>query len=301
MSSWQTKALAVLLRATVRPVRSTRERGLRALTRAKPPAAPPRRLRARVSRRVVRTPAPVPVDRVRPSDGAVGATGAAASDGVLLYFHGGSFIDGIARLHWDLVADLADATGLPVDVPHYGKAPEHTADDAHALMDALLGQTPATRIHLAGDSAGGNLALLTAQRHRGDERIGGITLISPALDLSMENPQIGQVEPTDPWLTRAGVRPLLEAWAGERELTDPQVSPVHGDLSGLPPIHVFIGTRDICWPDVEVLERRAREAGTPITVHATEGSPHVHVLLPTPEGRGDRATLLGVVAQSTQV
>lgn len=154
------------------------------------------------------------------------------------------------------------------------------------------------RIHLVGDSAGGALALLAAQHLRRQARIVGLTLISPALDLSQSNPAIDAVEPADPWLSRAGTRPLLEAWAGDRDLQDPWVSPIFGDLTGLPPIEVFAGTRDICWPDVEVLEHRCREAGTEVTVHAAEGSPHVHVLLPTPEGRRDRAVLLDGVATS---
>lgn len=292
MSSWQTRGVALVLCATRRPARSTRARGLRALTRGRAPAAAPRRLRARIHRYVL---AGAAVDRLDPTS--PGTPGRA-----VLYFHGGAFVDGIAHQHWDLVADLADATGAPVHVPHYGRVPEHTADEIGALLDRLVGHLAAgarsPRIHLAGDSAGGAIALLAAQRYRGDERIAGVTLIAPALDLTMANPEIEAVERTDPWLTRAGVRPLLEAWAGERALDDPLVSPLFGDLSGLAPIHVFSGTRDICWPDATVLERRAREAGTPVHLHVSEGSPHVHVLLPTPEGRGDRATLLATVRAS---
>jgi acetyl esterase/lipase len=254
------------------------------------------------------------VDRVAP--GAVKAVATPSGDrgpagAALIYFHGGAFVHGIRRQHWALVADLADATGAPVYVPHYGRAPEHTSDEALDLVDALVehlsgasepAQEPspaaAVRIHLAGDSAGGTLALLAAQHLRGRHQVTGLTLISPALDLTQSNPAIADVEPLDPWLSRAGTRPLLEAWAGDRDLDDPLVSPVLGDLSGLPPIHVFSGTHDICWPDVAVLRRRAAEAGTDVTVHAAEGSPHVHVLLPTPEGRRDRATLLATAGAS---
>lgn len=308
MSSWQTRAVAAVLRTTRRPARSTRERGLRALTRGTPPATPSRALRRRVIRRNLGELSQHPVDRMMPDPATALVPGTA-----VLYFHGGAFVDGIAPQHWALVADLADATGAPVYVPHYGKVPEHTADEVGGLVDALVehamlwdaprdeaGEPVAdqVRIHLAGDSAGGAIALLAAQRLRGDARITGVTLIAPALDLTMANPEIEVVERTDPWLTRAGVRPLLEAWAGERELDDPLVSPLFGDLSGLPPIHVFSGTRDICWPDAKVLEQRARAAGTEIHLHVAEGSPHVHVLLPTPEGRSDRATLLATVKES---
>lgn len=315
MSSWQTRAVAAVLRTTRRPARSTRERGLRALTRGTPPATPSRALRRRVIRHNLGELSHHPVDRMMPDPATALVPGTA-----VLYFHGGAFVDGIAAQHWALVGDLAHATGAPVYVPHYGKVPEHTADEVGGLVEALVEHVvrwdalrdeagkprpEGVRIHLAGDSAGGAIALLAAQRLRdaarhADDlvRVTGVTLIAPALDLTMTNPEIETVERTDPWLTRAGLRPLLEAWAGERELDDPLVSPLFGDLSGLPPIHVFSGTRDICWPDAKVLEQRARAAGTEIHLHVAEGSPHVHVLLPTPEGRGDRATLLATVKES---
>lgn len=308
MSSWQTRAVAAVLRTTRRPARSTRGRGLRALTRGAAPAVPPRAVRRRVVRRHLGEHGQHAVDRVMPDPPTALVPGTA-----VVHLHGGAFVDGIARQHWALVADLADATGAPVYVPHYGRVPRHTVDDVDDLFAALVehitrwdaprdgqGRPTTPRLHLAGDSAGGALALLLAQRLRGDDRVQvtGLSLIAPALDLSMTNPEIEQVEPTDPWLTRAGVRPLLEAWAGDHALDDPRVSPLFGDLSGLPPIHVFSGTRDICWPDAKLLERRAREAGTEVTLHVAEGSPHVHVLLPTPEGRGDRATLLATARES---
>ncbi len=305
------------LRLALHPATATRARGLRSLTRGKPPAPPPAPLRARVRRHALPVPGRPALDRVRPAPRATTPTttptttttttpGPSVPRAAVVYFHGGAFVHGIARQHWRLIGDLADATGAPVYVPHYGRAPQHTGEEVFALVDAVVelvtrreGDGPASvRIHLAGDSAGGAIALLAAQHLRGDPRLVGVTLISPALDLSQSNPAIAEVEPSDPWLSRAGTAPLLEAWAGDLDLQDPRVSPVFGDLSGLPPIQVYSGTRDICWPDVAVLERRCREAGTDITVQVAEGSPHVHVLLPTPEGRRDRVALLAGVQAS---
>lgn len=298
------------LRLTRHRATATREQGLRTLTRGRPPIRPPRALRGRIRRRALNGSTRHALDRVRPSPDATGVSPAPGT--AVVYLHGGAFVHGIARQHWDLVGDLADATGAPVYVPHYGRAPQHAVDEVFDLFDTLVehitlrdgldapdeGQGgPAVRVHLVGDSAGGALALLAAQHLRGDDRIVGLTLISPVVDLSQSNPEIPAVEPSDPWLSRAGTLPLLEAWAGERDLQDPRVSPLFGELSGLPPVQVFVGTRDICWPDVALLEQGCRAAGTEITVHTAEGSPHVHVLLPTPEGRRDREVLLdGVVA-----
>ncbi|QFG69946.1 alpha/beta hydrolase fold domain-containing protein [Ornithinimicrobium pratense] len=307
MTSWANRGVVTYLRLVLHPAMATRTRGLRLLTRGKAPASPPGRLRARVRRRALPVPGRHVLDRVRPSPTTVTMPGTA-----VVYFHGGAFVHGIARQHWDLVGDLADATGAPVYVPHYGRAPQHTGEEIFALVDAVVeqvtgrdgdghrdgGDRAVVRIHLAGDSAGGAIALLAAQHLRGDPRLVGVTLISPALDLSQSNPGIAEVEPSDPWLSRAGTAPLMEAWAGDRDLQDPRVSPLFADLSGLPPIHVYSGTRDICWPDVAVLQRRCQEAGTDITVHAAKGSPHVHVLLPTPEGRRDRGVLLAGVTAS---
>lgn len=313
------------LRLTRHRATATREQGLRTLTRGRTPTRPPQTLRGRIRRRALNGSTRHALDRVRPSPDA--AAGLSPAPGLaVVYLHGGGFVHGIARQHWDLVGDLADATGAPVYVPHYGRAPRHTVEEVYDLLDTLVehitlrdglavdeeevdegdaGQVgegqrarPPVRIHLAGDSAGGALALLAAQHLRGDDRIVGVSLISPVLDLSQSNPEVPAVEASDPWLSRAGARPLLEAWAGERGLQDPLVSPLFGEFSGLPPIQVFAGTRDICWPDIDLLEQGCRAAGTKITVHAAEGSPHVHVLLPTPEGRRDRAVLLAGVVES---
>lgn len=308
MSSWQTRGVTAVLRVTRRRARATRQRGLRALTRGADPAVPRTALRRRIVRRDLGELDQYPVDRMMPDP----PTGLVAGTAVV-YVHGGAFVDGITSYHWELVADLADATGAPVYVPHYGRAPQHTADEVAGLVDALVehictwdaerddqGRPRPVRVHLAGDSAGGCIALLAAQRLRdqGSDVVSGLTLISPALDLSMENPQIPAVQRTDPWLTREGLLPMMQAWAGERALDDPQVSPLFGGLHDLPPIHVFAGTRDICWPDIQLLHDRAQQAGTDLTLHVAEGSPHVHVLLPTPEGRSDRATLLATARDS---
>ena len=121
-------------------------------------------------------------------------------------------------------------------VARYPLAPEHDVTHAEAFLAALHDRfAPAGLLHVIGDSAGGTLSLLLSQAHVDRGTIAGLTLIAPWLDLSMTNPAVDLVEPHDPWLTRAGMPPIAAHWVAGRDLTDPAVSPLYGDLTGLPP------------------------------------------------------------------
>jgi acetyl esterase/lipase len=116
--------------------------------------------------------------------------------------------------------------------------------------------------------------------------------ISPALDPSLANPEIADVEPTDPWLNRAGVRVFAEVWRGDLPLADPRVSPIFGEIGGLGPITLFVGTRDIVFPDSRRFAGLARAAGVTIDYHERAGLIHVYPLLPTAEGSHARRLIV---------
>ncbi|WP_308009913.1 alpha/beta hydrolase fold domain-containing protein [Curtobacterium oceanosedimentum] len=106
-------------------------------------------------------------------------------------------------------------------------------------------------------------------------------LLSPASDLTLSNPKIPAVAPTDPWLGVEGIRVYAEQWAGQLPLTDPRVSPLHGDFAGLGPMLLLIGTHDILNPDAHLVIDKARAAGVPATLLERRGAVHVFPLLLT--------------------
>jgi acetyl esterase/lipase len=215
------------------------------------------------------------------------------SAGSVLYLHGGGYVTEITVQHWSLIADIATTTGRPVHVPIYGLAPDHDATDAHAFLQEVLADHAAQGpVHLAGDSAGGGLALAVTQRWiaNGGTPPVGLTLISPWLDATGTNPAIPHVAPHDPWLGVEALHHIAEVWAGPLDVADPRVSPIYGDLSTLPPIDLYVGTRDILQPDCAQLRDRAPAA--PVSYTEQPGALHVYPLLPTPEGRQARAQLL---------
>jgi len=288
MSSWQMKGVAAFVRLAYQRRFATARAGRSLLAKAKGPAAPPPGIRKRcvVAHRQVNG-RDVYVVRSRRA-----ATG--PSEHAVVYLHGGAYTSEIVRAHWALIAHLAEQAGYDVHVPIYGLAPQHHALEALDLTTKLITDLSAGggRCYLAGDSAGGGLALLTAQAVAGDpgSPVAGLTVIAPWLDLTMSNPGIPAVERIDPWLTRAGLHPIAESWAGGVPLTDPRLSPLYGRLEHLPPMQVLVGTRDITLPDCRVL--RDRVSGTQLEYHEEPRAIHVYPLLPVPEARAARAAIV---------
>jgi acetyl esterase/lipase len=225
---------------------------------------------------------------------------AARSCGETIYVHGGGYVSEIQQEHWRLIADLADATESTVHVPIYGLAPDHLAAEAISLMKAVLHRASTNGpAYLVGDSSGGGLALAATMSWlaAGGPSLRGLTLISPWLDIALRNPDIDAVEPRDPWLARAGLRRCGRSWAGNLAPDDAEVSPIFGNLTGLPPIDVYIGTDDIFLPDCRILRDAVQSSG--IGYHEQAGGIHVYPLLPSPEGRAARRNILTTVAAST--
>jgi acetyl esterase/lipase len=215
--------------------------------------------------------------------------------GTVIYAHGGGWVNEIAVQHWHLSARIAARTSSTVLVPIYPLIPTGTAAEVVGGVADLAAQAlESGPVVLAGDSAGGQIALSAAldlrDRHRATAA--RTVLISPGLDATLSNPEIARVEPTDPWLGQPGIRVFTEHWRGSLALDDPLVSPVYGELTGLGPITLFTGTRDILNPDARVFRQRAEAAGVELDFHERTGLVHVYPLLPTAEGGAARRLIV---------
>ena len=285
MASWQMRFVAHYVRLTRKKRYLTEEAGIAFLHSTKGSSDPPRDAVARCE---------VTTHEARGHDVHVvrrrGQPGP-ADGGVVVYLHGGAYTNEIVEQQWSFAAALARQAGYEVHVPIYGLAPHHTALEALDLVTGIVTGLveEGRRCVLAGDSAGGGLALATAQSLPREVRdhVAGLLLIAPWVDLAMTNPEVDEVEPTDPWLTRAGLHPIARSWAGELTVDDPRVSPLNGDLGDLPPVEVWVGTRDITLPDCRELARRM-PSDNPLTLHVEDGAIHDYPLLPAREGRAAR-------------
>lgn len=286
MPNWAVPVLLKLMRANQAFVTAAGAEQRIAERKIRPRSfAPPVRLRPGVD---------VSVERVREWPVyTVAPTGRAKSEvrGSVVYVHGGGWVNEIVGQHWQLIAQIAVEARTTVVVPIYPLVPFGNAREAcdGVVELAVRAEKEHGVVALVGDSAGGQIVLSAAFELRDRGVIPArTTLISPALDLTWSHPRIPEVQPTDPWLAVPGGTVLAEAWRGELPLTDPAVSPLFGDFSGLGPIDVYTGVRDVLNPDAHLLIERATHAGVDITLHEREGQVHVYPLLPTAVGRATR-------------
>ncbi|MDV2077820.1 alpha/beta hydrolase [Marinobacter xestospongiae] len=197
----------------------------------------------------------------------------------LLYLHGGAYIVGSPATHRGLTGHLAKATGATVYAIDYRLAPKHpypaALDDAVAAYKALLDQgIPADRLSVAGDSAGGGLSLALAMRLR-DENLplpASLTLLSPWTDLTHTSLYTPEVEPL---LQQRWIDNAARLYCHGEPRNHPYISPLFGDLSGLPPMLVQVGSEEILLNDSERVARKVREQGGEVVLEVYNGLWHV--------------------------
>jgi monoterpene epsilon-lactone hydrolase len=190
-----------------------------------------------------------------------------AAGPILLYLHGGGYVFGSLDTHRAIVRALAQACGSRALSLDYRLAPEHplpaACQDACAAYRALLasGVDPA-RVILGGDSAGGNLTLVTllALRDAGDPLPAGAVLICPWVDLSLTGESFRRNAHLD-YVSAEACALAAHHYVGDRDTRDPEASPLYADLRGLPPLLVQAGGAEVLLDQVREFAERARAAG----------------------------------------
>lgn len=200
---------------------------------------------------------------------------------VLLYLHGGAYLLGSARTHRRMVSFVARAAGMRALLPEYRLAPEHpfpaALDDALAVYRSLVGQSDGSMMAVAGDSAGGGLAMATllALRDAGDALPGAAALLSPWLDLAGTGESMVTNAGNDPWFRPDDMPAIVERYCSPYDLKNPLVSPVYGDPRGLPPILIQVGDLEILLSDATRLADHISESGGKVVLQVWPGMWHV--------------------------
>lgn len=207
---------------------------------------------------------------------------------VILYCHGGGYTSGGLGFSKVLAAKLTRATGMDVLAFDYRLAPEHpypaAIEDGQAAWDHLMQLGFGARdVVLAGDSAGGNLALVLCLKLRAEGRMlpGALLLMSPWTDMSCSGESLTERADIDPVLTREYIYAVREAYAGGLDPEQPSLSPLFADFSGFPPTLIQVGTHEILYSDAERLSERMKAAGAECRLEVWEGMWHVFQMAPS--------------------
>jgi epsilon-lactone hydrolase len=237
-----------------------------------------------------------------PSGGPLGewvtADGVSASNPrVLFYIHGGGFTAGSAAAYRGLSSHLSAATGCRVLAVDYRWAPE--APFPAALDDCVAGYrwlvtTAASdprNVVLAGDSAGGNLvvAMLLALKQSDDKLPAAGVRLSPIFDLALTGESVSTRAARDPMILASSLQKCSAAYRGDADPRDPLMSPLYGDLAGLPPLLLQCGSEEMLRDDSARLAAKAKAAGVDVTFEEWDEMVHVWHLFADRLSDGRRA------------
>jgi acetyl esterase/lipase len=212
----------------------------------------------------------------RPEDAVAGAA--------ILYFHGGAYVVGSARAYQHFVGQVAARAKAVAFVPEYGLAPEHpfpaAVDDAQACYRGLVGKGFG-KIALAGDSAGGGLALVLMSllaakaRDGGAWRPVGAAVMSAWTDLALSGVSMETRAEADPLLTKESLASTARLYLGGHDPCDPLASPLYGDLAGMPPVRMHVGEDEVLRDDSLRYGERIESQDGNVQIHTWQGMTHV--------------------------
>ncbi len=206
----------------------------------------------------------------------------------IIYLHGGAYINDPSIYHWKFCDKLARMINCEVTFPIYPLTPAHTWEETFGLVLKIysgLTKNSGVPVIIMGDSAGGGLAAAFCEYldKIGISQPDKIILLSPWLDLTMSNPEAAKYEKADPMLSAYGLIEMGKCWAGGLDPRDYRVSPIFGDISCLRNVYLFVGTREIFYPDVTEFYSMLQNEGITSGLYVGKGMNHVYPLYPIPE------------------
>ena len=225
------------------------------------------------------------------------------TDTIILYVPGGGYLNNPLKYHWKIINKLSKETDTPVVMPIYLKVPNYTCEEAYeAMVDLYLDiatRESVKRIILIGDSSGGAMSLALAQiiRDLYPEvlQADDIVLLAPWMDVSMENEEILSIAPHDHMLGLFGTVDIGRKWAGDKDVHDPMVSPIYGNFHHLGRITIFVGTRDMLYPDAAKFSELLNEMNIDHTFIVEENLDHPYPLFPIPEADKAHEMIIDII------
>ncbi len=205
---------------------------------------------------------------------------------LLLFVHGGAFISGPAKHHWDTLQKIVNKTNHTVWMCDYPKAPENKILEISKNIDliyaAALEKYTAQQITLIGDSVGGTLITALTQRliSTNSETPSKIILISPVMDASMSHPKIDDIDKTDPMLSKLGVLSAKKMCIHNEDLKNSMISPLYGSFKGFPKTILCLADNDITYPDQLLAVEKLTKNNIDIDIIRGDHMPHIWPLLP---------------------
>ena len=227
---------------------------------------------------------------------------ASRSNLVMVYVHGGGFVEKISPLHWKYLSRMAELTDAKIYVPLYPLAPQHTYVDTFPaiieLYRKIAAQNRGKKMILSGDSAGGNIALVIAEHLAKEEQPDELILLSPAVVMNVD-PNDKMEQDCFRKCTLVGLEELNvlgEYWAGGKEKVDsPLVSPYYGDVSNLKTVTLLLGERDMGYAMGLKLDKKLRKAGVDVQTIIGKGMNHVWPVQPVPEARKAKMQIAEII------
>ena len=203
----------------------------------------------------------------------------------ILYFHGGSYMAEATSNHWEFIENLVDDTGATVILPDYPLTPKYNYKDVFNMVVPLYKEIQqkvdvSNELIIMGDSAGGGLSLALLEKiSQEDIKMPKKTiLISPWLDVRMDNPKIEQVKEQDKKLNKEALKIAGLAYAGSDGIDSYLVNPIDGDLSKINNLTIFTGTKDILNPDVYKLKEKAEKNNINIDINEYQDAGHIWII-----------------------
>lgn len=201
---------------------------------------------------------------------------------VLFFLHGGAYVTGSSKTHRAMVSHIARKAHMRALLPNYRLAPEHPfpagLDDCIAVYREMLahGIDP-RRIAIAGDSAGGGMAMavMLALRDAGEPLPAAACLMSPWLDLAGEGETLETRANEDPWFRGEHMPQTVAHYCKSEDVRNPLISPVYADVGGLPPVLIQVGDHEILLSDATRMTDKLSAAGGKVTLQVWPEMWHV--------------------------